>query len=177
MIRPDLCSRLLALSPIHPPQARFHLKQPKMDSKSLYQRDNATEGTYSPGISVERQDRGCSEGGCVIIDPFRCLQPQFLHPLYIFRSTKLTTSLTVAVTLTPLDQTESLEARTFSLHKEKRQVDVGRASRNPDRGAQPSNDNAVFKCPIMSRLHARFSGSPVEKVRKQLQDIIYPRYD
>ena len=85
---------------------------------------------------------------------------------------KLTTGLIVLITLHSLDISEPSEPRTFSLNKEKRQVDVGRASRNPDRGAQPANDNAVFICPIMSRLHARFTASPVEKVRELHQALL-----
>ena len=166
-------SELLSVLHLHP--TGFYLKSLRMDLDSSYQIDNAMEGMYSPGVGAQRQDRGCSEGGCVIIDPFRCLRPQFLHPLCIFSYMRLTISPTVAVTLTPLDPCESSEARTFSLNKEKRQVDVGRASRNPDRGAQPSSDNAIFKCPIMSRLHARFTASPIEKVRKYSRDIISTR--
>lgn len=70
----------------------------------------------------------------------------------------------VVITLYPLDKSEVSETRTFSLTKEKREVNVGRASKNPDRGVQPEADNAIFKCPIMSRSHARFTASPIEKV-------------
>ena len=126
---------------------------------------------YSPGHSAQRQDRTCSEG-CVIIDPFRCLRPRFLNPFYDIWNIKLTIRPTVAITLTPLNSSEASEARSIYLNKEKRHVDVGRASRNPDRGAQPTSDNAVFRCPILSRLHARFIASSVEKVRKYSSSII-----
>ena len=72
--------------------------------------------------------------------------------------------LIVIISLYPLDGSDVFEPRAITLTKERRQVDVGRASKNPDRGMQPGPDNAVFQCPIMSRIHARFTASPIDKV-------------
>lgn len=130
--------------------------------------NNAMEGMYSPGSGFQHQASGAykrSGGGCVI-DPFRCLKPHFLCPSYTITCSKLTRTTIVLIKLYPLDTSEDAEPRLFSLNKERREIDVGRASRNPDRGPQAASDNATFKCPIMSRLHARFTASPVEKVRR-----------
>jgi len=124
------------------------------------------EGMYHPGSDTQHQAPGAPgrcEGGCVL-DPFRCQEPPFLRPPSVHEISKLTRDSLVVITMYPHDRLDGAEPRTFTLTKEKRQVDVGRASRNLDRGAQPELDNAVFKCPIMSRSHARFTASPVEKV-------------
>ena len=129
--------------------------------------NNAMEGMYSLGSGFQHQASGAvkrSGGGCAI-DPFRCLRPYFLCPSSTITCSKLTRITIVLIKLYPLDPSEDSEPRSFSLTKERREIDVGRASRNPDRGPHAASDNATFKCPIMSRLHARFTASPVEKVR------------
>ena len=50
---------------------------------------------------------------------------------------------------------EDIGDRFITLTKEKPHVNVGRSSKNPVKGLEPSRHNAIFDCPIMSRDHAR----------------------
>lgn len=75
------------------------------------------------------------------------------------------------VTLTPLG--DSIEQhRTFVVNPTTEHIDIGRASKNENKGLIAAHDNAWFDSPIMSRQHARFTVSTARQVCGILQPTI-----
>ena len=60
------------------------------------------------------------------------------------------------VTLVPIGAPLEF-VRVFHLNINKKEMDIGRASRNAAKGLTAAEDNAWFDSPIMSRQHAKFS--------------------
>ena len=71
---------------------------------------------------------------------------------------------TVTITLTPFGRDEKENQRSIKLNIDKKEVEVGRASKNPVKGLGAASDNAWFDYPILSRLHAKFRISPAQRV-------------
>ena len=67
------------------------------------------------------------------------------------------TTLLVTITLTPLGHDEKENHRVIKMNKEKKEVEIGRASRNAYKGILAAHDNAWFDYPILSRAHAKFT--------------------
>ena len=66
------------------------------------------------------------------------------------------TSMPVTLSLIALGSTrEDIEDRHIILTKEQPVLAVGRSSKNLEKRLQPSKQNAIFDCPIISRQHAQ----------------------
>ena len=76
----------------------------------------------------------------------------------------LTLMCIVSIKLTPLGHGEEENHRVIKLNNEHREVAVGRASKNPQKGLLADYDNAWFDYPILSRTHAKFTASPHKRV-------------
>ena len=74
----------------------------------------------------------------------------------------------VVLELTPLGHGEEENHRVILLNKDKKEVEIGRASKNPNKGLLTGPDNAWFDYPILSRAHAKFTVSLLQKVSKPL---------
>ena len=57
----------------------------------------------------------------------------------------------------------------IKLNTENREIAVGRASKNPQKGLLADFDNAWFDYPILSRTHAKFTASPHKRVSVPLR--------
>ncbi len=75
----------------------------------------------------------------------------------------------VSIKLTPLGHGEEENHRVIKLNNENREVAVGRASKNPQKGLLADYDNAWFDYPILSRTHAKFTASPHKRVSVPLR--------
>ena len=92
--------------------------------------------------------------------------------LYALISHKaLTLICVVSIKLTPLGHGEEENHRVIKLNNENREVAVGRASKNPQKGLLADFDNAWFDYPILSRTHAKFTASPHKRVSALLRRI------
>lgn len=86
------------------------------------------------------------------------MQPSFIDLMLIW-------CCTVTIRLTPLGHDEAAENhRVITLNHDKKEVEIGRASKNAHKGLLASSDNAWFDYPILSRSHAKFIMSPSQKV-------------
>lgn len=74
---------------------------------------------------------------------------------------------TAIITLTPLAGPQDF-TRVLNISRSNREVLVGRASKNIDKGLTASKDNAWFDSPIMSRKHAVFTTNSQNRVRPQI---------
>jgi hypothetical protein len=72
--------------------------------------------------------------------------------------------------LTPLGAPEEFTRR-LTVNETIRYVEVGRASKNAEKGLVAGRENAWFDSPIMSRQHAKFSIKP-SKVRDLPQHLV-----
>ena len=63
----------------------------------------------------------------------------------------------MTIKLAPLGHGERENHRTIKMNKDKAVVEVGRASKNPQKGINAASDNAWFEYPILSRAHAKFT--------------------
>lgn len=84
-------------------------------------------------------------------------------------SNMLTLCRTVTINLTPLGHDEGQNHRAIILHGDKKEVEIGRASKNANKGLLSAFDNAWFDYPILSRAHAKFTVSLPQKVCKYSQ--------
>ncbi len=71
---------------------------------------------------------------------------------------------TVTVKLTPLGRDELENHRILKMNNKKKEVEIGRASKNANKGLLAASDNAWFDYPILSREHAKFTVSLPQKV-------------
>ena len=83
----------------------------------------------------------------------------------------LTLICVVSIKLTPLGHGEEENHRVIKLNNENREVAVGRASKNPQKGLLADLDNAWFDYPILSRTHAKFTASPHKRVSVPLRRV------
>ena len=74
----------------------------------------------------------------------------------------------VILELTPLGHGEDENHRVILLNKDKKEVEIGRASKNPNKCLLTGPDNAWFDYPILSRAHAKFTVSLLQRVSKPL---------
>lgn len=87
------------------------------------------------------------------------MKPSFINMILI-------RCYTVTIRLTPLGHDEAAENhRVITLNHDKKEVEIGRASKTAHKGLLASSDNAWFDYPILSRSHAKFIMSPSQKVR------------
>ena len=104
------------------------------------------------------------KGGYTILLSTRWSVLQVLLP-----HTALTLICVVSIKLTPLGHGEEENHRVIKLNSENREVAVGRASKNPQKGLLADFDNAWFDYPILSRTHAKFTASPHKRVSVSLR--------
>jgi hypothetical protein len=81
----------------------------------------------------------------------------------------------VLITLTPLGAPEEFTRR-LTVNETIRYVEVGRASKNAEKGLVAGRENAWFDSPIMSRQHAKFSIKPSKTTYLQDQDSTHGTY-
>lgn len=79
----------------------------------------------------------------------------------------LTLRYTVKITLTPLGQDEKENQRTIAITPDNPYASVGRASKNSSKGLHATPNNACFDYPILSRTHAKFTGSLNKQVSQK----------
>lgn len=70
----------------------------------------------------------------------------------------------VTIKLTPLGHNEDENHRVIRLSDEKKEADIGRASKNANKGLLAGPTNAWFDYPILSRTHAIFTFSSQHRV-------------
>ena len=70
----------------------------------------------------------------------------------------------VTIKLTPLGHDEDENHRVIRLSDEKKEADIGRASKNAHKGLLAGPTNAWFNYPILSRTHAKFTFSSQHRV-------------
>jgi len=80
------------------------------------------------------------------------------------RSTLLTVCYAVTIKMTPLGQDEAENHRVIKINRDKKEVEIGRASKNAHKGLTVASDNAWFDYPILSRTHAKFTAYPPQRV-------------
>ena len=73
-------------------------------------------------------------------------------------------NLTVTITLTPLGDDDGGNLRVIKLNSEKKEIEIGRASKNAHKCLLPASENAWFDYPILSRAHAKFVIHPPKEV-------------
>ena len=73
----------------------------------------------------------------------------------------------VTINLTPLGQGEEENHREITLDNGRREVLIGRASKNPVKGLLANRDNAWLDYPILSRKHAKFTASLFQRVESR----------
>ena len=76
----------------------------------------------------------------------------------------LTLSCAVTIKLTPLGHDEKENHRMIKLSNEKKEAEIGRASKNAHKGLMAGPTNAWFDYPILSRTHAMFTFCPQHQV-------------
>ena len=82
----------------------------------------------------------------------------------------------VSITLTPVAHGKEEEVenhRVIKINSERSHIDIGRASKNPNKGLLVGSDNAWFECPILSRYHAKFTASLLQKVSPKLRRTLF----
>lgn len=72
----------------------------------------------------------------------------------------------VTIKLTPLGHDEKENHREIKVNAVKKSVNVGRASKNPQKELMAASNNAYFDYPILSREHAKFTASQMHRVRR-----------
>lgn len=82
---------------------------------------------------------------------------QVCYPLLTYRNA-------VTIRMTPLGQDEAENNRVITINRDKKEVEIGRASKNAHKGLTVGSDNAWFDYPILSRTHAKFTASPPQRV-------------
>ena len=103
-------------------------------------------------------------------DDYKILLPRRRRLLRALRPHKaLTLIYIVSIKLTPLGHGEEENHRVIKLNHVNREVAVGRASKNPQKGLLADIDNAWFDYPILSRTHAKFTASPHKRVSVPLR--------